>query len=92
MIRHFDHLGVVEVRPGPADRAFPAEIEVEERHELVKDVIRKPHPAEGGKAVAHGIANPGAALNGLPPPGRAEDLTTIEKVRRFAGAHRVRRG
>ena len=33
MIHHFDHLGVVEARPGPTDTAaFPAQIEVEDQH------------------------------------------------------------
>jgi hypothetical protein len=32
MIAHFDHLGVVESRPGPQDGSFPAAMEVEDRH------------------------------------------------------------
>lgn len=39
MIAHFDHLGVVEVRDGPSDRAhFPAFIEVEDQHVPIQDV------------------------------------------------------
>ena len=34
MIAHFDRMGAVESRPGPADGAFPAEIEVEDRPEV----------------------------------------------------------
>jgi hypothetical protein len=32
MIAHFDHMGVVEVRPGPTSGPFPAVIEVEDLH------------------------------------------------------------
>jgi L-lysine epsilon oxidase-like protein len=35
MIAHFDHLGVVESRPGPVDGAFPAVLEVEDRHQPI---------------------------------------------------------
>ena len=35
MVRSFDHLGVVEVLPGPADGAFPAHLEVEDEHRLI---------------------------------------------------------
>jgi hypothetical protein len=34
MIAHFDRMGVVESRPGPADGAFPSQIEVEDRPEV----------------------------------------------------------
>ena len=77
MIEGFDHLGVVEVRPGPADPAgqalFPVEIQVEDQHVPVPD----------GKAAAalHGL--PGAAAKAT------TDLSTIEKVRRFP--HGLRR-
>ena len=37
MIRHFDHLGVVETWAGPTDcDLFPATIEVEDRHKDIK--------------------------------------------------------
>ena len=35
MIAHFDHLGVVESRPGPQDGSFPATMEVEDRHKPI---------------------------------------------------------
>ncbi len=35
MIAHFDHLGVVESRPGPQDGFFPATMEVEDRHQPI---------------------------------------------------------
>ena len=35
MIAHFDHLGVVESRPGPQDGSFPATMEVEDRHQPI---------------------------------------------------------
>jgi L-Lysine epsilon oxidase N-terminal/L-lysine epsilon oxidase C-terminal domain len=35
MIAHFDHLGVVESRPGPQDGSFPAMMEVEDRHKPI---------------------------------------------------------
>jgi hypothetical protein len=38
MIAHFDHLGVVEERPGPTDTdAFPAVMEVEDRHTPIEE-------------------------------------------------------
>ena len=36
MIRHFDFLGVVEVREGPGDAGFPDTIEVEDYARLIK--------------------------------------------------------
>jgi hypothetical protein len=80
MIKGFDHLGVVEANPGPADAAgralFPVVIQVEDQHSPVPDssghatVLHKtmvtPHPAA-------------AASPGQPAP----DLSTIDKVRRF---------
>jgi hypothetical protein len=38
MIAHFDHLGVVESRPGPQDGSFPATMEVEDRHQPIGGV------------------------------------------------------
>ena len=35
MIAHFDHLGVVESRPGTQDGSFPATMEVEDRHQPI---------------------------------------------------------
>ena len=79
MIRHFDHLGVVQVCEGPSDqRNFPAQIEVEDRHLLIKDeaapraVDRDGH----GKGQLRVGARAGVRAESL-------DLRTIEKVRRF---------
>lgn len=79
MVAHFDHLGVVECREGPADGNFPTIIEVEDQHKLIHDVIPKPHPAEVSNATQ---AN-GPAVNGTPVRPHRIDLGTIEKVRRF---------
>lgn len=79
MIAHFDHLGVVEARKGPSDRHnFPAHIEVEDRHELIKD---EPAP-DAGHGAGHGRNGPKVGAQTGP---RADtlDLRTIEKVRRF---------
>jgi hypothetical protein len=38
MIAHFDHMGVVESRPGPSDGQFPTVIEVQDRQEPVGGV------------------------------------------------------
>jgi L-Lysine epsilon oxidase N-terminal/L-lysine epsilon oxidase C-terminal domain len=35
MIAHFDHMGVVESRPGPSDGQFPTVIEVQDRQEPI---------------------------------------------------------
>ncbi|WP_342147974.1 LodA/GoxA family CTQ-dependent oxidase [Methylorubrum sp. SB2] len=80
MIAHFDHLGVVEVRDGPNDGAFPDKIEVEDRHAAIQDVIPEPHPAEA-HASGQRLAT---VVNGAPlHAARTVDLSTIEKVRRF---------
>lgn len=79
MVRHFDQLGVVEVREGPADRRnFPAHIEVEDRHALIPDT--KLGHAQSGRE--HDKSHPQV---GTHVQSRAEsvDLSTIEKVRRF---------
>jgi hypothetical protein len=86
MVRSFDHLGVVEVLPGPADGAFPAFIEVEDGHRLIV--------AEDGDDAAaieaRTGAGPGApALSSLGASHRVGrsaadvDVSGIEKVRRF---------
>ncbi|MFZ6732978.1 LodA/GoxA family CTQ-dependent oxidase [Undibacterium sp. Ji42W] len=83
MIRHFDHLGVVEVHPGPADHVhFPAEFEVEDQHIPIADM-----PAPNAQHVAHEEhARVGAAEV---TNAESVDIMTIEKVRRFPrGLHR----
>jgi hypothetical protein len=80
MIAHFDHLGVVEVHEGPGDGVFPAQIEVEDQHKPIPDVIQ---PEEPAKAVFTHRLTP-QVTNGAPlAPPRRVDLTAIEKVRRF---------
>lgn len=88
MIRHFDHLGVVEVHAGPKDGAFPAEIEVEDRHELIT-------PEAGDEAAVNEALMRAARRPGRPSAsavgvriGAGEsaadvDLSGIEKVNRF---------
>jgi hypothetical protein len=77
MIAHFDHLGVVEARPGPTDAAFPAQLEVEDQH--------KPIPGVTAASAADPTAAP---AGGRPAPVRRVDLRAIEKVRRFPGGLR----
>lgn len=79
MIHHFDKLGVVEVRPGPDDRDnFPAVIEVEDQHPLVKDMPAPDARKQGVELRQSGLRT-GARGAGTPAP----DMTNIEKVRRF---------
>jgi hypothetical protein len=80
MIAHFDHLGVVEVREGPGDGVFPTQVEVEDQHKPIPDVIQPEEPAEA--MFAHRLTP--QVTNGAPlAPARRVDLTAIEKVRRF---------
>ena len=48
MIAHFDHLGVVELRAGPASGPFPAVLEVEDLHQAARMLVAAadPHAAE----------------------------------------------
>ena len=82
MIRHFDHLGVVEVRDGPTDCAeFPARIEVEDQHVLIKDMAAPDARRLKG-------AHPPPSLRGGAPArlrGEPMEIAAIEKVRRFPG-------
>lgn len=80
MIHHFDHLGVVEVHPGPADRDnFPAQIEVEDQHIPIKDM---PKPGANPHTTPHeeALLQVGA-LTG--PRAESVDIMTIEKTARF---------
>ena len=86
MIHHFDHLGVVEVNPGPQDEIgktlFPALISVEDEHRPIKD--------DDSAAMAQTrhvtMKTPEASLSGggghRTDPVEI-DLTAIDKVRRF---------
>jgi len=76
MIRHFDHLGIVEVRPGPSDTAdFPNVLEVEDQHIPITDEQA---------ATTHG-ARPAGSHVGTTRSSHAGaiDLAGIEKVQRF---------
>ena len=80
MIEHFDHLGVVEVRDGPPGQDFPAQVEIEDQHKPIPDVIKEAEPA---KPVFSHHHTP-EVMNGAPLiPTYGVDLTAIEKVRRF---------
>lgn len=97
MVAHFDDLGIVELRDGPKDGAFPDRIEVEDRHKLITDVVPEADPAKLGRSSkphrsvkpAHAAQPAGTArlqaTGGPVPrdPKRVEDLASIEKVRRF---------
>jgi hypothetical protein len=45
MVAHFDKMGVIESRPGPADGAFPQTIEVEDRPEVRTGIMLLKHTA-----------------------------------------------
>jgi hypothetical protein len=92
MIKGFDHLGVVEVNPGPTDSVgktlFPRVIQVEDQHVPIPDGT-----AGAPKTVVHQtMVTPRPRLAGAlgTAPGQAPlDLSGIEKVRRFP--HGLRR-
>jgi hypothetical protein len=92
MIKGFDHLGVVEVNPGPTDSVgrtlFPPVIQVEDQHVPIPDGT-----AGAPKTVVHQtMVTPRPRLAGAlgTAPGQAPlDLSGIEKVRRFP--HGLRR-
>jgi hypothetical protein len=81
MIEHFDHMGVVEVRPGPTDTdAFPAVIEVEDRRKTIHDVI--PKSGKGPDSLKSPVDR--AAIHaGAPGTRRGVDISGIDKFRRF---------
>ncbi|NPU13495.1 hypothetical protein HL666_22255 [Bradyrhizobium sp. 83002] len=81
MIHGFDHLGVVEVRKGPGDAAFPAMIEVEDQHEPIKDATDTPQAQKKLRAAGTRVSS----QRGTPAVFVDVDLTQIEKVRRFPG-------
>ncbi len=76
MIAHFDHLGVVEARPGPGDARgkvlFPPTIQVEDRHRKIRD--QSLHSTN--KAHRSGTSVEGKTYVGV-------DLAGIDKVRRL---------
>ncbi|MGS0742156.1 LodA/GoxA family CTQ-dependent oxidase [Glaciimonas sp. GG7] len=76
MVHHFDHLGVVEVHPGPKDipPIFPHRIEVEDQHLPIEDMIS---PAEEAAKRAHHPFNPSIYTG-------TESAEVIEKVGGFS--------
>jgi hypothetical protein len=82
MIHGFDHLGVVEVRPGPTDPVgrdlFPATIQVEDQHKPIKDPGGlRARPVDASRTM---MSTPHEDR----PDGREPiDLSIIEKARRF---------
>lgn len=86
MIHHFDQMGVVEVRPGlPDDPDFPAVMQVSDQ--------RQPEPwkdanvEQVGEEKARTLAKRLTATrddDGADEDDRPTDMTTIDKVRRFA--------
>lgn len=76
MIAHFDHLGVVEVNPGPTDavgqKLFPALIQVEDRHRKIDD-----QSMDRNYARHHAAASFGSTPRG------EIDLSVTEKARRL---------
>jgi hypothetical protein len=90
MVVHFDHLGVVEVRPGPTDtKAFPAELEVEDRHKPIHDVMsehkHKDLSDEERKQISalRGASHERAAHGGAPGVTGRVDISGIDKFHRF---------
>jgi L-Lysine epsilon oxidase N-terminal/L-lysine epsilon oxidase C-terminal domain len=97
-VQHFDHLGVVEARPGPTDpggrAAFPDVIEVEDQHEPIPDVIpENGAPLDESAAPAERVAARPTRLRpsiqvGPPHAGpeataKEIDISSIEKFKRF---------
>jgi len=82
MIAHFDHLGVVEARCGPDDtKAFPAELEVEDRHTPIEGVTAA--PADERLAAEQRTKTLALPVDGAPGVARRVDISGIEKFRRF---------
>jgi L-lysine epsilon oxidase C-terminal domain len=88
MVHHFDFLGVVEVRRGPDDGEFPAEIEVADYSRAVTPGEEAVTPGaeavdgatpHGGPPIGHGF---GAARRGRRSAADV-DLSNIDLVRRF---------
>lgn len=87
MIRHFDHMGVVEQYLGPTDAEvfglIPTQLEVEDQHKPIKDVplvtnSHHLHERKADSASGHG----GGHGDGRRRSARL-DLSGIDKVRRF---------
>jgi hypothetical protein len=94
MIRHFDHLGVVEARRGPTDTdAFPTWIEVEDQHILIEPDNEDEAALDEALMTGEGVVfRPSGSATGVRRgAGRSAadvDLSGIEKVNRFPGGLR----
>jgi hypothetical protein len=89
MIKGFDHLGVVEVNPGPADSVgktlFPPVIQVEDQHVPIPDGA----DALPASVVHKTMVTRPRLLAGADSGAAPLDLSGIDKVRRFP--HGLRR-
>jgi hypothetical protein len=89
MIAHFDHLGVVVTMPGPTDNAFPPQLEVEDQHKPIHDVMAESERAnltaeQRRQAVAlRSASHESGAHAGAPGVYRRVDISGIDKFRRF---------
>ncbi len=94
MVTHFDHLGVVEVNPGPDDpegkALFPPFISVEDRHTPIKETKNKllgdgvpgRHATDNEtQSMVMIVAGDQGTDGAISPP--KLDLSRIDKVRRF---------
>ncbi len=94
MIRGFDHLGVVESRPGPEDGTFPDVIEVEDQHPPIDgaDVDEDDAAAIEARRRSLTLQPPTGSHVGAARGRRRSaadvDLSGTEKVRRFPGGLR----
>ena len=55
MIAHFDHMGVVETRPGPASGPFPKVMEVEDLHPAAHELAAAVGPRAAEELDLSGI-------------------------------------
>jgi L-lysine epsilon oxidase C-terminal domain len=89
MIAHFDHLGVVVTMPGPTDHEFPPQLEVEDQHKPIQDVMSESERAnltaeQRRQAVAlRGASRESGAHAGAPGVYRRVDISGIDKFHRF---------
>jgi len=81
MINHFDHMSIVEARPGPKDNNFPEVLQVAEdtrKHNMIQKVLLEKPMSIPSKT--------GPLLVGAKLTNKETDLTNIEKVQRFSRA------
>jgi hypothetical protein len=91
MIHHFDHLGVVEVNPGPNDPAgkalFPPFISVEDEHRPIVDPVTAAKIRPHQKTMMSAADPTGGGAHHAPD--EVFDPTGIDKLNRFP--HGLRR-